>query len=175
MPKMQSFLENNAPWSQLVTLENIVIESLENKKTIRPIKAVQVTPLRVPHRDEFSETVGFIISGPHKTVLFIPDIDKWSLWDEDLVLWLNKVDMAFIDATFFSSEEVQHRAISEIPHPLVQETIQLLNTKSKTFKNKVYFIHMNHTNPLLNQDGDTTKWVLKQGFRIARLGQQFKL
>jgi len=70
---------------------------------------------------------------------------------------------------------VQHRAISEIPHPLVQETIQLLNTKSKTFKNKVYFIHMNHTNPLLNQDGDTTKWVLKQGFRIARLGQQFKL
>lgn len=175
MPKMQSFLENNAPWSQLVTLENIVIESLENKKTIRPIKAIQVTPLRVPHRDEFSETVGFIISGPHKTVLFIPDIDKWSLWDEDLVLWLNKVDMAFIDATFFSSEEVQHRAISEIPHPLVQETIQLLNTKSKTFKNKVYFIHMNHTNPLLNQDGDTTKWVLKQGFRIARLGQQFKL
>jgi len=175
MPKMESFLETNAPWSQLVALQNISLKKLENKKVVHPLEEVQVTPIRVPHRDEFSETVGYIISGPHKTVLFVPDIDKWSLWEEDLLHWLHKVDLAFVDATFFSAEEVNYRFLSEIPHPLVQETISYLEAQPNRLKNKVYFIHMNHTNPLLDEDSDATKWVLKQGFHIARMDQQFEL
>ena len=175
MPKMHTFLETNAPWSQLVTLQNITLKKLENKKVVHPLEEVRVTPLRVPHRDEFSETVGYIISGPQKTVLFVPDIDKWSLWEEELIHWLQKVDLAFIDATFFSAEEVNYRTLSEIPHPLVQETVSYLEAQPNRLKNKVFFIHMNHTNPLLDENSEATKWVLKQGFQIARVGQQFSL
>ncbi|MBL6870404.1 MAG: MBL fold metallo-hydrolase [Flavobacteriaceae bacterium] len=175
LPKMRSFLKTNAPWSQLVSLKNITLKKLENKKKVRPFEKIEVTPLRVPHRDEFSETVGYIISGPQKTVLFVPDIDKWSLWEESLIHWLQKVDIAFIDATFFSAKEVNYRPLSEIPHPLVQETISYLEAQPKRLKNKVYFIHMNHTNPLLNEDSKATEWVLKHGFHIARVGQQFNL
>lgn len=175
LPKMKQFLQNNAPWSQLVELKNILLKDLEERKTLTLLKNVHVTPLRVPHRDEFSETVGFLIEGPQKKALFIPDIDKWTLWEENLVEWLNRVDYAFLDATFYNSEEVNYRPLSEIPHPLVQETVFILNQEAADLKNKVYFIHMNHTNPLLDKTSPEAKWVLEQGFHIAALGQEFEL
>ena len=175
MPKMRSFLENNAPWSQLVTLKNIILYNLGHKTSVEPFTNLNITPIRVPHRDEFSETVGYIIRGPNKTVLFVPDIDKWSLWEQNLITLLKEVDLAFIDATFFSSEEVNYRPLSEIPHPLVIETIDYLKNVSADIKNKIYFIHMNHTNPLLNRKSEACKFVLDEGFNVARLGQQFEL
>jgi pyrroloquinoline quinone biosynthesis protein B len=175
MPKMKSFLSENGPWSQLVSLKNIKLIALEENKTISPSSQIYVTPIRVPHRDEFSETVGFRIQGPKKSVLFIPDINKWSKWKRNLRQELEKVDYAFIDATFFDAEEINHRQIAEIPHPLVKETAAYLSSTPKALKNKVYFIHMNHTNPLLNPKSEASKWVIQQGYHIAIKGQQFQL
>ena len=175
MPKMSAFIRENAPWSQLVELNNIKLLPLNNKKTVQVIDGIKITPVVVPHRDEFSETVGYTIQGPNKTVLFIPDIDKWDLWNEDLVELLNSVDLAFLDATFFDREEVNFRPFSEIPHPFVKETIKLLGPEAIEIKNKVYFIHMNHTNPLLNPKSKESLWVETQGFHIARFGQEFDL
>ena len=175
MPKMSFFLKENGPWSQLVKLGNIRLVNLDKNIKVSVLGKIKVTPLLVPHRDEFSETVGYKIEGPSKTVLFIPDIDKWLLWDQNLIDLLETVDMAFIDGTFFSAKEVNYRPISEIPHPLVEETIKFLSDQKESVKNKVYFIHMNHTNPLLDPNSDSTKWVVKQGFNIARIGQEFEL
>ena len=175
MPKMYSFLENNAPWSQLVNLKNIQLNPLQNNKYVEPLKNLKITPILVPHRDEFSETVGYKIKGPNKTILFIPDIDKWTLWEENLITLLKEVDIAFIDATFFSQEEVNYRPLSEIPHPLVVETIAYLKNEDISLKNKVYFIHMNHTNPMLDENSKVSKLIFNEGFNIARLGYQFEL
>lgn len=175
MPKMYSFLENNAPWSQLVNLKNIQLNPLQNNKYVEPLKNLKITPILVPHRDEFSETVGYKIKGPNKTILFIPDIDKWTLWEENLITLLKEVDVAFIDATFFSQEEVNYRPLSEIPHPLVLETIDYLKNEDISLKNKVYFIHMNHTNPMLDENSKVSKLIFNEGFNIARLGYQFEL
>ena len=65
-----------------------------------------MTPFLVPHRDEFSETVGYKIEGTKKTALFIPDIDKWQKWKRNIVEEVKKVDYAFVDATFFDQSEV---------------------------------------------------------------------
>ena len=89
---MYSFLENNAPWSQLVNLKNIQLNPLQNNKYVEPLKNLKITPILVPHRDEFSETVGYEIKGPNKTILFIPDIDKWGKWNQNL---LDKIKTAF--------------------------------------------------------------------------------
>ena len=175
MPKMSFFLKENGPWSQLVKLNNIKLVNLSNNIEVTVLEKIKVTPFLVPHRDEFSETVGYKIEGPSKSILFIPDIDKWLLWNRNLIDLLKTVDLAFIDGTFFNAKEVNYRPISEIPHPLVEETIEFLSDQKESIKNKVYFIHMNHTNPLLNPKSKESKWVLGQGFRIAQIGQVFKL
>ena len=174
MPRMRSYLKSNAPWSQLVELKNIKLIKMTAERP-KTIGSVQITPILVPHRDEFSETVGYRIQGPNKTALFLPDIDKWERWNTDLAEILKTVDYAFIDATFFDEAELDYRPIDEIPHPLVKETIALLEASPNHLKKKVYFIHMNHTNPMLNPNSTATKWVLNQGFNIARKGQSFGL
>ncbi len=171
MPGMKSFLEQNGPWSQLVALNNIRLEPLHRDNEITLSANVKVKPIRVPHRDEFSETVGYIISGPSKKVLFIPDIDKWERWDESIIKQIKNVDYAFLDASFYDGDEIKARDISEIPHPFVIESLQLFKNLPAVEKSKIYFIHFNHTNPLLNPESAQTKSVLKLGFNIARRNQ----
>ena len=175
MPKMKIFLENNGPWSQLVSLNNIGINPLSEGKWENISPSLRVKPMLVPHRDEFSETVGFIIEGPHKKLLFIPDIDKWEKWKTDIVSLIKEVDHALIDGTFFSAAEVGNRNIAEIPHPLVQESMQLFDTLPAKEKEKIMFIHFNHTNPLLNEHSEEAKLVRSKGFRIAITNVQIKL
>ena len=176
MPRMAEFLENNGPWSQLVDLGNIELIPLEDNRPLSVLKeAVQVTPLRVPHRDEFSETVGYLIDGPNCSALFIPDIDKWTMWGRSLVEELSRVDYAFVDATFYDEAEVNHRDMSEIPHPFVVETMDALSQLPFEDRSKVHFIHMNHTNPLLDADSEASQFVESQGFHVAREGMSFGL
>ena len=175
MPKMSKFLKSNAPWSQLVLLNNIKLKSLAENRSIKVSNYLDVNSIIVPHRDEFSETVGFFIKGPRKTAFFLPDIDKWDKWDKSLKNILEKVDYAFLDGTFFDSAEINYRDISEIPHPFVIETIDHLSSLPLKERKKVFFIHMNHTNGMLNPDSQISKEVLSKGFKIARYGMQFPL
>lgn len=175
MPKMATYLSTNGPWSQLVKLNNIKLMSLNNQESVRPIKSINVTPLQVPHRDEYSETVGYRIQGPSRSVLFIPDIDKWQKWKFSIVEQVKSVDYAFLDATFYSQAELPNRDISEIPHPLVTESMALFSKLTPEQKRKVIFIHLNHSNPLLDIDSDASKQVIAAGYRIAREGMKFQL
>ena len=174
MPKMKAFLETNAPWSQLVSLGNIKLILMEADIPIQLATDLRVTPLKVPHRDEFSETVGFRIETAEKSLLFIPDIDKWPLWDRDIRSEVARVDVALLDATFYEDGELPNRNMSEIPHPFVSETISLFSSLSASEKRKVKFIHFNHTNPLIF-DGPEREQVKKLGFGVATEGERIEL
>ncbi|MGQ0828367.1 MAG: MBL fold metallo-hydrolase [Bacteroidota bacterium] len=175
MPRMQNYLETNGPWSQLVKLNNIQIHPLQANEEIILSSNIKVKALLVPHRDEYSETVGYIISGPNKKVLFIPDIDKWNKWEKSIIEEIKKVDYAFIDATFYDGAEINNRDISEIPHPFVIESMEAFKELSIAEKDKIYFIHFNHTNPLLMIESEQAKTVLKNGFHIAQFEQIISL
>ena len=174
LPQMSKFLRTNGPWSQLVTLKNIQIQNTKFDVSNSELSNIDVTPIQVPHRDEYSETAGYIIKGKNKNALFIPDIDKWEKWEKSLIDLVKDFDYLLLDATFYDSMEI-NRDISEIPHPLVSETINLLDSLSKENKSKVYFIHMNHTNSMLNPNSDLSKSIINKGFNIARLGQKLYL
>jgi len=174
LPRMSNFLQNNGPWSQLVDINNIKIKEINFGSSTKELANINITPVQVPHRDEYSETAGYIIKGKNKKALFIPDIDKWEKWDRDLSQLAKEFDFLLIDATFYNSKEI-NRDISEIPHPLVTETIDLLNGLSIENRNKVYFIHMNHTNMMLDPDSELSKLITSKGFNIARLGQKLYL
>jgi pyrroloquinoline quinone biosynthesis protein B len=128
----------------------------------------------VPHRDEFSETVGFLIEGQSKRALYIPDIDKWDLWETDINGLLATVDYAFLDATFFEDGEIP-RPMSEVPHPYVEESVARFRTLTDEDKNKIYFIHLNHTNPARDADFQGRVAVEKEGYRFANFGMRFSL
>lgn len=175
MPRMKGFLETNGPWSQLVTRRNILLKALEHGKAVSLSPGMEVTPLLVPHRDEYSETVGYRIKGPRRQALFIPDIDKWEKWDKNILEQLAGVDYLFIDATFYSGEEINNRDISQIPHPFVTESMEKFEVLNREERSKIIFIHFNHTNPLLNPEGKEAQEVLRKGFRIASPGDVFAL
>ena len=174
MPKMKGFLENNGPWSQLVTDQNIVFSDLKKDTVIQLNHSLKVTPFLVPHRDEFSETVGYKIEGKNKSALFIPDINKWSLWEKNIVEEVKKVDYAFLDATFFKEGEI-NRPMSEVPHPFIVETVDLFKNESLTTKNKVIFIHFNHTNPALQPNSKERNELTLLGYKFATEGERFEL
>ena len=174
LPKMSKFLQTNGPWSQLVAINNIQIHDTSFGISNKELTNISVTPIQVPHRDEYSETAGYIIQGKNKKALFIPDIDKWEKWDKDLIQLVEEFDYLLLDATFYDSKEIK-RDISEIPHPLVTETIDLFSGLNIKDRNKVYFIHMNHTNMMLDPDSELSKLVTSKGFNIARLGQKLYL
>lgn len=175
MPRMSDYLKTNGPWSQLVTLENIDLQKLAADSTIILNSRLKVTPFLVPHRGEFSETVGYRIESNKKRVLFIPDIDKWHMWDRDIISEIQQVDVAFLDATFYQNGEVGNRDMSEIPHPFVEESINLFEQLPASEKAKIHFIHLNHTNPLLNTHSPQRKDVLAKGYDIAEEGFVFEM
>lgn len=175
MPKMKNFLETNGPWNQLVSLSNIQLNLLTENVATQLSGYLSVIPFRVPHRDEYSETVGFKIIGPNKKALFIPDIDKWGKWSRDIREEIKKVDYALLDATFFDAAEINYRDLNEIPHPFVIESMRLLADLPPEEKAKVIFIHFNHTNPLLNDSSEAFRQVENAGFRVARKGTKLTL
>ena len=171
MPRMESFLKTNGPWSQLVKLKNIKLEQLSDQKTVKLNERISVTPFLVPHRDEFSETVGFRISTASKTIAYLPDIDKWSKWDQSIEELIKSVDLAFLDGSFFANGEIPGRDMSIIPHPFVSESINRFASLDLEHRKRVRFIHLNHTNPALQAGSAATRQIEKAGMRVAVQGE----
>ena len=174
LKRMSKFLTKNGPWDQLVKLNNISIQTISNKEFVKLSENIFVIPVRVPHRDEYSETVGYKIIGKSKKILFIPDIDKWDEWKKSIIEEVKLVDYAFIDGTFYNGTEL-NRDMREIPHPSIEETLQLFSNQPVAERNKIYFIHINHTNPILTNKNGIKDLVEGLGFNIAQRGLKFKL
>jgi pyrroloquinoline quinone biosynthesis protein B len=166
MPRMKKYLQENGPWSQLVKYKNITLLPLQDGK-VTSLEGIKVTPLLVPHRDEFSETVGYLVKGKNKSALFIPDINKWGEWKTDIKDLIKSVDYALIDAAFYSDGELPGRDMSKIPHPFVSESMLIFDALTEKQRKKIWFIHMNHTNPLLNLESNESKLVQAKGYNIA--------
>ena len=175
MPRMNSFLSGNGPWQQLISLNNIKTIALKNDSSIHLTKHLKITPLLVPHRDEYSETVGYRIEGPRKSMLYIPDIDKWQKWDRDIKAEIERVDYALLDGTFYKNGEIPNRDMSLIPHPFIEESISVFEVLPQIEKEKIYFIHLNHTNPLLNAKSEAYKLFCKSSYNRATEKQIFAL
>jgi pyrroloquinoline quinone biosynthesis protein B len=171
-PRMARFLRENGPWSQLIALRNVVIHEMEPDREIALTDRLRVTAIRVPHRDELSDTVGFRVRGPTRSILYIPDIDKWERWERRLPEEARAVDWALLDGTFEDPAEIPGRSLADIPHPLIGETAALLGPGPR--RARVLFIHLNHTNRLL-RDETAARSLADQGFAVARDGQELEL
>lgn len=172
---MAKFLKQNQPWKQLINNKNLVIKTIKPNQVFT-INSVSFKPFLVPHRNEITDTFGLEIK-LKKRVLFIPDISHWKDWNIDLNKLIPKFDLAFIDGTFFNQNELSHlpnHKQAKIGHPFITDTIKLLSSLSKKNKNKVNFIHLNHTN-LAITNKQAKLFIKQSGFRIANQFKSFPI
>lgn len=175
MPRMAAYLTSNGPWSQLARYENIALTPLADGEAVALGGDLRVTPFLVPHRQEFSEVVGFRIEGPNRRAVFLPDIDSWEEWDaagtriEDVIA---SVDVAYLDATFYANGEIPGRDMSGFPHPFITHSMARFAALPASERAKVRFIHLNHTNPANDPGSAARRAVEDAGFAIAREGER---
>jgi pyrroloquinoline quinone biosynthesis protein B len=178
MPRMTEYLRSNGPWSQLVHYENIALVDLDQGASVQLNERLTVTPFLVPHRQEYSEVIGYRIEGPNRSALFIPDIDGWEEWDEAgtrIEEMIAQVDVAYLDGTFFANGDIPGRDMSGFPHPFIAHSMDRFAKLPPEEKAKVRFIHLNHTNPALWPDSEAYRTVLDKGFRLAEEGDRVGL
>ena len=182
MPRMKQFLTSNGPWSLLVKLKNIRLEAIQKEQTFSLNPNVSVTPIVVPHRGEFTETAGFIVSlevtesgtkTKSRKILYLPDIDKWDRWEKKIETVIQHVDLAFLDATFYQNGEIPGRDMSQIPHPFIEESLLRFQALNPQERNKVHFIHLNHTNPAMNPNSAAASAIRRSGMHLAEQGRRY--
>lgn len=173
-PKMGEFLSGHGPWKQLLALEQFVLNTHEPEKAFALAPNLQATPLRVPHRDEFSDTVAWRFAGPRATVLFCPDVDRWDAHPGLLDKLLQGVDVAYLDATFYDGRELPDRNLAEIPHPPMVRTMELLAERARAKPGAIRFLHLNHSNPAFH-DPALADQLQARGFRLAEVGERVPL
>ncbi len=170
-PRLAAFLQGNAPWSGLAADGHIELVEVSPGVEIALSPALRVTPITAPHRDEYSDTVAWLVRGPQRTLFYCPDIDHWNAFAPDLRAWLTqRADIALVDGSFFSPDELPGRDITQIPHPLVVSTAHHLADAAV----ETVFIHLNHTNPLW-RPGPERAWLEAQGLHVGRQGQIWPL
>ena len=175
-PRMAAFLRGNGPWSLLVARRNILLREMTpgEEQILEP--GLTVTPLAVPHRDELSDTLGFVVRGPRRTLLYVPDTDSWTAWATPLteVLRRERVDVALLDGTFYAAGELPDRDVRRIGHPLMTSTVELLRERVRGGL-QVFFTHLNHSNPALDPAGPERRALGAAGFRVLEEGQELDL
>lgn len=135
----------------------------------------------IPHRSELGDNAAIIIKAEGKSILFMPDQDSWGETldyhsKENIrdFLKMFDIDEALIDGTFWSMDELPRRDISKIPHPTIQETIQLLGRKREGDP-EISFLHLNHSNPVNDLGSEQRKVVEENGWKISEIGDVLKL
>ncbi len=173
--RMCDFLRNNGPWDLLVKNNNIEVRKMEPDLPLILGENLSITPILVPHRAEYTDTFGFIVHGPNRSLLYIPDIDKWERWERPVTELVASVDVALIDGTFNEDGEIPGRNMADIPHPFIRESTDLFHKLPNEERNKIHFTHLNHTNPATDPNGPAARLIKEQGMSVAHDGQTFKL
>jgi len=188
-PRFVEFLGHNGPWRSMVEERRLVLHELAEGKRVELAPDLSVVPFRVPHRDEFSDTLGFEIRGPHRTLAYLPDIDKWERWDalassaagpeltaqrriEELIA---RCDVALLDGSFFADGEIPGRNMQDIPHPFLTESIERFAALPEAERAKVFFTHLNHTNPAAQAGSEAWCKVRAAGMQVLADGRVFDL
>lgn len=174
-PRLLDYLAANAPWRQLLEQGNVTPRPLAAGAWLELAPGLSVRPVPAPHRAEWSDTVGFRVRGARRELLYLPDIDSWDAWagppwGQDVRAVVAGVDIALLDGSFYSPNELPGRDLGAIGHPLAADTAARLSGTPAD----VYLIHLNHTNPL-HHPGPERDWLQAQGLAVGEAGARWEL
>ena len=134
--EMFHLMEETPQWALMLKQGVFQDKVFQNGEQITKNEDLSIIPIVIPHRDELSDMHAFLICGANKRLLFLPDHDSWQQTldchhQPDIRSWLRhlQVDIALLDGTFWSEEELGGRSQQDVPHPPVKQTLQLLGER----------------------------------------------
>ncbi|MCA9929496.1 MAG: hypothetical protein KC419_13510, partial [Anaerolineales bacterium] len=158
-------LQETRLWSPMV--QGLDLRQFSPNQSITLAPDLTLTPIPVPHRDELGTgTFAFLINGPAKSLLYLPDIDSWQAWDAAHSI-LQTVDVALVDGSFYSLAELNGRP--PVAHPLISDTLAFF----ADWPGELVFTHFNHTNPILEPDSDAAQIIQQAGAKLAYPGMRY--
>lgn len=158
--KMKEWLgSGNKAYRHLIERNNIQLIPFKPGEKFE-LDSLGCKPIKVNHRNEDADTVSLMFVENGNKFYYMPDLDHWTKKTEGLVI---ESDVALIDGTFFSSEEIDRE---DVPHPFVKETMERFEGSGT----EIYFTHLNHTNPVADKETKEYKKVIEEGFGVAEDG-----
>lgn len=143
--------------------DNIPLEivNYRGQKTYFKLEA-----FKVPHREDFTDTYGFKIFHKSSSITYIPDI---KVLDEEIIRKIDDTDFLFFEGTFYWDDELWRvskikRTSKELGHIPIVESLLILRELEIDMK---YYIHLNHTNPVLRSGSDERRSVEDAGIKIV--------
>jgi pyrroloquinoline quinone biosynthesis protein B len=173
--RMAAYLAANQPWRFMVEQGRLEPRPLAVDRWHRVDEHLEAQLWRVPHRDELADTVAFVFRGSGGCVLYLPDINSWALWDRAVAEAVASVDVALLDGSFWSLDELPGRSVEDVPHPLVTQTMDALQDVVNRGAARVLLTHLNNSNPALDETGPERLEIERRGFELAREGMRLEL
>ena len=127
-------------------------------------------------RDEATAAL-FFESASGKRVAYIPAVGSLS---DTLLQKIDHADVLLFDGTFWSNDELQRvqgsgETAHQMGHIPVEESLRLLKNISINNAGRKMFIHLNNTNPILNEASPENKAVRQAGWEVAEDNWQLDL
>jgi len=120
--------------------------------------------------------VGLQFIHKEKRFFYAPSLPGIS---EDLRRTVDESDLALLDGTFWKDDELiaakrSRKTAREMGHVPLSGTHGMLNQPFRLGKTRRVLIHINNTNPVLNEESPEHRAVRNAGFEIAYDGMEFE-
>ncbi len=161
--EFSKFIQTNEPFKTLVTNNNIIIHKIEDGLESKH----NIVPINVPHRQDFTDTFAFSFELNDRKVIYLPCLDYF---DDRVIGIIQSHDLAILDGTFYSDDELPERDITKIPHPRVSDSIDTFGDMA----DRIIFTHLNHSNPIANPNSELRQQMESMGYRIAEDGLEIE-
>tara|TARA_Y100000589_G_scaffold37950_1_gene31738 strand:+ start:20984 stop:21829 length:846 start_codon:yes stop_codon:yes gene_type:complete len=178
--QMIELIELTPHWKIMLDQGVFVVNEIRDSQPKESDEFTMV-PLQVPHRNELSDMHAFVLRGPNKSLLYLPDHDTWnetlSMHNAETIRQFLSdlaIDIALIDGTFWSNNELKSRSQDVVPHPPIKQTLEMLGYKQQGDPD-IFFFHLNHTNPVYDEWSEEHTQVVEMGWKIGKQGMKFKL
>ena len=137
-----------------------------------------VSPERISQLAPDEASLGLIIEASSGSNLaFLPAVPQLT---NELLAELERIDVLLFDGTFWSDDELiriqgSGQTARQMGHVPVSSATGSLAQLAHLKRPRKIYIHINNTNPILNEDSPEHRQVCDAGWEIAEDGCQFEL
>ena len=184
--RMLNRIEPQAEWIDFLPGQPFFLGSPQDKDSGLRVTAIALAPhypayVTMQRSAELSPaeaSLGLIVSSPDgKSAGYFPAVPQI---DAALFTALETLDLLFFDGTFWSDDELIQiqgcgQTASQMGHVPVSSPNGTLHRLAELRKPRRLFVHVNNTNPMLDESGPEYRQVREAGWEIAEDGWQFEL
>jgi pyrroloquinoline quinone biosynthesis protein B len=183
--RMLNRVEAQVEWTDFRAGESFQLRSAKNEVSGLSVEAIPlgerypayVTPRRSAELVPGEASLGLIISSGEKLAGYFPAVPKI---DDALLRSLEALDLLFFDGTFWSDDELirvqgSGQTALQMGHVPVSSASGSLERLAGLRKPRKIFVHINNTNPMLDESSAEHCQVREAGWEIAEDGWQFEL